>query len=151
MVLPSLRFALARGQSLRYVGLESATTVDAPLLTEPTGSRGTNRRSQRRWNEEREHRRRANQSISALKGLAKGAFDESLFTDAFGEPQAWDSAGPSSQEVSSQALAAEVATGGYPGREEIDVAFGRLMERCGRREATASGIGAPPAKGIYAG
>ena len=46
-----------------------------------------------------------------------------------------------------QALVAEVATGGYPGREEIDVALGRLMERRGRREARASGIGLPPAKG----
>ena len=56
-----------------------------------------------------------------------------FFTDAFGEPQAWNIAGSNSQEVSLQALAAEVATGGYPGREEIDVAFGRLLERERRR------------------
>ena len=121
--------------------------LNAPLLTMPTMSRGTHRRAQRRWNEELNQRRRANQSISALKGLARGAFDDSFFADTFGEPRAWDIAGPNSQEVSSQALAAEVATGDYPGREEIDVAFGRLMERRGRKEAKASGNGAPRAQG----
>ena len=85
------------------------------------------------------------------KCLASGAFDDSVFADTFGGPKAWNDAGSNAQEVSSQALAAEVATGGYPGREEIDVALGRLMERRGRKEAKASGVGLPPAKGIYAG
>ena len=75
-----------------------------------------------------------------------GAFDDSLFADASGDLRAWDSAGPGSQEVSLHAFAAEYFAG-HLGREDIGVAFGRPMKRRGRKEAKASGVGVPLAKG----
>jgi hypothetical protein len=119
----------------------------APLWPAPEFKRGVSRSSHRRWADERRLREGANRSIRTLQGLARGIFDEAVFEGDFGTPRAWDQAGQLARQISERAYAVEAQTVPHPGREDIDVASGRLMARRKQTSGRTSSERIQPDKG----